>query len=331
MQAKLVLLIMTVFVTTSSAQVIRVNDTPADGIPEEYLVEKGDTLWDICDFYFRDARRWPSVWALNPHVTNPHWIYPGDILRLRMPLPPGEPGAKTPAFRVVTGVETARQISLNEGFIGADEDPTLGHVDSSPETHRFLAEGDEVYLKLREQMSVRVGTEFSVFQPLGSVVHPTTDAVLGQKVRMKGVVKVIGLGEKTVRARIESSFSEIERGSPIMAVQNHRLTVQPTQNLIDLSAVVVDSLTKKQEQGQFDTIFIDRGEKDGVKIGNRFFVVRRGDGRHELGDKARSALPWEQIGEALVVRTQGRSSTALVTRSAIEIRRGDKAVMERHY
>ena len=146
-----------------------------------------------------------------------------------------------------------------------------------------MAEGDEVYLKLREQMSVRVGTEFSVFQPLGSVVHPTTDAVLGQKVRMKGVVKVIGLGEKTVRARIESSFSEIERGSPIMAVQNHRLTVQPTQNLIDLSAVVVDSLTKKQEQDS-STRFTT-GRKDGVKIGNRFFVVRRGDGRHELGDK----------------------------------------------
>ena len=95
--------------------------------------------------------------------------------------------------------------------------------------------------------------------------------------------------------------------------------------------MVVDSLTRKQEQGQFDTIFIDRGEKDGVKIGNRFFVVRRGDGRHQLDDEAREELPWEQIGEALIVRTQGRSSTALVTRSAIEIRRDDKAIMERHY
>jgi hypothetical protein len=331
MQARVVILILTLSVSSAFAQMIRLNDTPSDGIPEEYLVEKGDTLWDICDFYFRDARRWPSVWALNPHVTNPHWIYPGDILRLRMPLPAGEPGSKTPAFRVVTGVETARQISLNEGFIGADEDPTVGRIDSSKETHRYLSEGDEVYLKVKEQQMVRIGAEFSVFQPLGAVVHPTTESVLGQKVRMKGVVKVIELGEQTVKARIESSFSEIERGAPLMNIQNHRLTVQPKQNLIDLSAVVVDSLTKKQEQGQFDTIFIDRGEKDGVKIGNRFFVVRRGDGRHQLDDEGREELPWEQIGEALVVRTQGHSSTALVTRSAIEIRRGDKAIMERHY
>ena len=192
MQARLIVLIFTLTTSTAFAQMIRVNDTPTDGIPEEYLVEKGDTLWDICDFYFRDARRWPSVWALNPHVTNPHWIYPGDILRLRMPLPAGEPGSKTPVFKVATGIETARQISLNEGFIGAGEDPTVGRVDSSRETHRYLAEGDEVYLKLKNKDEVRIGSQFSIFQPLGAVVHPTTEAVLGQKVRMKGIVKVTG-------------------------------------------------------------------------------------------------------------------------------------------
>ena len=46
--------------------------TLPDGIDEEYTVVKGDTLWDICDFYFRDPRQWPRIWALNPHVTNPH-------------------------------------------------------------------------------------------------------------------------------------------------------------------------------------------------------------------------------------------------------------------
>ena len=95
--------------------------------------------------------------------------------------------------------------------------------------------------------------------------------------------------------------------------------------------MVIDALTNKREQGQFDTLFIDKGEQDGVKIGNRFFLVRRGDGRHDLDEDELESLPWEQIGEALVVRTQGKSSTALVTRSAVEIRRGDRAVMERHY
>lgn len=331
MHARYILFIMAFSVAPAWAQLIRVNDVPSDGIPEEYTVEKGDTLWDICDFYFRDSRQWPRVWALNPHVTNPHWIYPGDLLRLRMPLPPGTPGAKTPAFRVVAGVEQARQVSLNEGFIGVGADPTVGRIDSSKKAQRYLSQDDEVYLKLKEPSRLRIGTEFSVFQPLGEVTHPDTDEVLGQKVRMKGVVRVVALGDDSVTATIISSFSEIERGAPLMSMKNHRLTVQPKQNLIDLSGIVVDALTRKQEQGQFDTVFIDKGAKDGVKIGNRFFLVRRGDGRRKLDEDELAALPWEQIGEALVVQTQGTSSTALVTRSAVEIKRGDRAVMERHY
>jgi len=250
---------------------------------------------------------------------------------LRLPLPPGSPGAKTPAFRVVTGVEQARQVSLNEGFIGVGEDPTVGRINSSKKSTRYLSQDDEVYLEMKRPEAVRIGTEFSVFQPLGAVTHPETDAVLGQKVRMKGVVRVIGLGEQSIKARIMMSLSEIERGAPLMTIQNHRLLIQPKQNLIDISGLVIDALTKKREQGQFDTVFIDKGDQDGVKVGNRFFLVRRGDGRHDLDDEDRERLPWEQIGEALVVQTQGKSSTALVTRSAVEIRRGDHAVMERHY
>ena len=333
MHARLIIFLLALSVSPSFAQpqLIRFNDTPADGIPEEYTVVKEDTLWDICDFYFRDPRQWPRIWALNPHVTNPHWIYPGDLLRLRFPLPPGTPGSKTPAFRIVTGVEQARQVSLNEGFIGVGEDPTLGRIDGSKAGVRYLSQDDEVYLNLKAVDKVRIGSEFSIFQPLGQVTHPETDAVLGQKVRMKGVVRVIGLNDDSVKAQITLSLSEIERGAPLMSVQNHRLLVQPKQNLIDLSGVVIDALTNKREQGQFDTLFIDKGEQDGVKIGNRFFLVRRGDGRHDLDEDELESLPWEQIGEALVVRTQGKSSTALVTRSAVEIRRGDRAVMERHY
>jgi len=41
-------------------------------VPDRHVVQKGDSLWTICEFYFRDPWRWPKVWALNPEVTNPH-------------------------------------------------------------------------------------------------------------------------------------------------------------------------------------------------------------------------------------------------------------------
>ena len=50
--------------------------------PDQYVVVKGDTLWDISAMFLRDPWLWPEVWHVNPQIENPHLIYPGDILTL---------------------------------------------------------------------------------------------------------------------------------------------------------------------------------------------------------------------------------------------------------
>ncbi|MCW7554217.1 LysM peptidoglycan-binding domain-containing protein [Endozoicomonas gorgoniicola] len=47
-----------------------------------YVVRRGDTLWDISEAFFSDPWLWPSIWAQNPDIDNPHLIYPGDVLAL---------------------------------------------------------------------------------------------------------------------------------------------------------------------------------------------------------------------------------------------------------
>ena len=47
-----------------------------------HVVVKGDTLWDICEGLYANPWVWPKVWQMNPHITNPHWIYPGTELRV---------------------------------------------------------------------------------------------------------------------------------------------------------------------------------------------------------------------------------------------------------
>ena len=41
-----------------------------------HTVQKGDTLWSICEKYYGDADLWPKLWQMNPFVTNPHLLDP---------------------------------------------------------------------------------------------------------------------------------------------------------------------------------------------------------------------------------------------------------------
>jgi nucleoid-associated protein YgaU len=72
-----------------SAQPIRAQETAK---PTTHTVVAGDNLWDLSKKYLGNPFLWPEIYRLNRDVVeDPHWIYPGEILRL-----PGEATATPP-------------------------------------------------------------------------------------------------------------------------------------------------------------------------------------------------------------------------------------------
>ena len=57
--------------------------------------------------------------------------------------------------------------------------------------------------------------------------------------------------------------------------------VPPVRNERDLRASVIASVVPHDFYGQNQVVFINEGERAGLKPGNRLFIVRRGDAWHQ--------------------------------------------------
>lgn len=317
---------------------------PPAEIPDTHTVQKGDTLWDLSSRYYRNAWGWPKMWSYNPQITNPHWIYPGDVIRL---VPPGGGPAPAPAptAKTETALGTTRIVGRSKGptgiflrqngFVEPGELAQAGKIVGSKEEKLMLGTLDEAYVKFTKDRPFQVGERYTIYQPTQAVKHPLTGKYLGHMVEIfgEGEVRAVTDG-KIARLAIVDSVNPIERGFLVGPLKRQFKVVQPVTDKADLSGVVVATLLPHELLGADNIVFIDKGKDDGVQIGNRFMVTRRGDGYQPLlssGPMDDRRFPRETIGELLVVDVRDHVSTCFMTQSAVEARVGDRVEARRGF
>lgn len=328
--------LLSVSVMAQSASIAIVDDRSVH-VPYEYEVEDGDTLWLLSQEFFNDPWLWPNLWALNPHITNPHWIYPGDIIRLKW-TPQAVAESQGDDFDLEpvsysTDLQKVARLVVNRGMILDHADDALGKVIASPEAKSNLSTGDRIYLEFTDPDSITLGQKLSIYRPQETALHPDTKEALGVKVLYIGSAEVIERGDdqQLLKAIISSSEREMERGDLVFANAEKLIEVNPTKNLVDLEGVIVDSLADISEFGQHHMVFINVGSEEGVQVGNRLAIARRGDGLMKFSAERDQQMPLEPVGELMVISTQAHTASALITRSTLELRRGDQVLMLRNY
>jgi len=131
-----------------------------DDHPDEYVVQEGDTLWDIAGRFLTRPWQWPAIWQANPQIDNPHLIYPGD--RLSLIYIDGQPRLVSDRVRrmspevrrePITGPITAIPLSAVEPFlvrprvVARDDLAGLPYVVANEDTRVISAEPYRAFVR----------------------------------------------------------------------------------------------------------------------------------------------------------------------------------------
>ncbi|WP_127478716.1 LysM peptidoglycan-binding domain-containing protein [Sulfurivermis fontis] len=308
--------------------------------PQQYVVVKGDTLWDISSRFLEDPWRWPELWDSNPQIENPHLIYPGDILILAYkdgrPIiqihrggkisttAPGRPEVRlSPKVRVegldrpipTIPMDAIRPFLSRPRVVTQEELEAAPYIVSSVDRHLVAGPGHRIYVRGLSDANL---TEYMVVRPGDVYRNPEDrDDILGYE--------AIHLGDAQLKDFDDVSTLQINKAT--REILNGDRLLPMNDALSDTSFLPRAPKDKVRGQiiavpggvaliGQFQVVAINLGQNDGMEPGHVLAVYQRGETvRDARRDNELVKMPDEHAGTLMVFRTFARVSYGLVLKA----------------
>jgi hypothetical protein len=326
--------------------------------PDQHLVVKRDTLWDISGTFLEHPWCWPEVWGMNrEEIRNPHWIYPGQVIyfdRVHGRLTLSKPGSGDadaglpPVTRLSPQIRTEElehnavssiPSSAIEPFLTQPlvveprELDAAPRIAATPETRVYLAEGDRIYVR----GALNGATTFQVFRPGKELVDPDSGKVIAHEAAYVGAARLVaeaGPGVDVHTFTVTRSVQEMGIGdrllpAPPVPVLNYVPHVPSTP----IAARIVSTASESNYASQHQVVTVNRGTLDGLDVGSVLQLYHLGktvqdpEGRKGIFGFGRSMLrmPDEQYGELFIFRVFGHVSYGLVMQVTLPVQIGDVA------
>jgi len=331
--------------------------------PDQHLVVKGDTLWDISGKFLEHPWCWPQVWGMNKdEIRDPHWIYPGQIVyfdregrRLSLNRPGSGSGSGSgsgtgangtlrlsPQVRTEgLGRDAIASISSNviEPFLSqplvVESEYMAGapRIVAASEGHVFLGKDDKVYVR----GDLKGNSSFQVFRPGNPLKDPATKKLIAYEAVYLGTVKLFAEAKPGVDAHtfiVASSKQEIGVGDRLIPAPPTGLrNYVPHQPDRKIDARVVSIYSGVSYAGQNQVVSINKGSVDGLDVASVLQLYTLGKTvKDKTADKGMMGiranmikLPDEQSGTLFIFRVFKNISYGLIMQVTEPVEVGDVA------
>src|SRR6185369_14988194 len=162
---------------------------------------------------------------------------------------------------------------------------------------------------------------------------PDSGKTLGYLVRVYGDIVVDQIAEGNVaRGMLVDLTAPVERGFAVSPRVKQWKRVEPLPSEVNLETRIVASFSPTLLLASENFVVLSAGGKAGLQVGNRGFVVRRGDGQRavmEEWDTQQGNFPKDVVAELWILDVKDNASVAWVAKANKELRVGEVTEVRR--